>query len=217
MDKVALIAGATGLTGQHLLQLLLASSRYRQVKVLTRRDEQVEHPKAEMVKVDWDRLEDFTSYLEADDIFCGLGTTMKKAGSKEAFQKVDYQYPLDLARLTLEQGAQQYLLISAMGADADSMFFYNRVKGQLEDDLAKLAFRSIHIFRPSLLLGERQEERKGEETAKVVMNTVKMFMRGPLRKYQPIHVARVAKDMLDAAAAEEAGIHIHQNHEMLKG
>ncbi len=210
----ALIAGATGLVGKHLLSMLLNSSEYKKVYVLSRRPLGEKHPKLEEIIIDFDKLPE-QELPAAEDIFCCLGTTMKKAGSKEAFRKVDFVYPYELANKALENAAEQYLLVSAMGANRNSFFFYNRVKGEVEEGISKLpGYKSISIFRPSLLLGEREEKRLGEGIANKLMRFLKPLMVGPLRKYRGIHARTVANGMLKAAQQKVRGVHIYESEEI---
>lgn len=210
----ALIAGATGLVGKHLLSMLLNSNDYKKVYVLSRQPLDEEHPKLEEVIIDFDRLPE-QELPAADDVFCCLGTTMKKAGSKEAFRQVDFVYPYELARKARESGAEQYLLISAMGANRGSFFFYNRVKGEVEEGISRLpGYKSISIFRPSLLFGEREEKRLGEGIAGKLMQFIKPLMIGPLRKYRGIHARTVANGMLKTAQQKPRGVHVYESEEI---
>ncbi|WP_439880260.1 oxidoreductase [Pontibacter sp. MBLB2868] len=216
MQKVrtALIAGASGLVGGHCLNLLLQSTRYSQVISIGRHDLPLIHPKLEQHVVDFNKLKTASANLVADDVFCCLGTTIKKAGSKEAFYKVDHTFPVELARVSLQKGASQFLVVSAMGADAGSMIFYNKVKGEMERDVQQLGFSTVHIFRPSLLLGEREEKRSGEEWASKIMKPLSGLMIGPLKDYKPIEAETVARAMLSAASQDEKGVHVHNSNEI---
>ena len=209
--KAALVAGSTGLIGSQLVQLLLASSRYDQVKAITRTDLPLNDDKLVQVKVDFRRLEDFKDELKADDVFCCLGTTMAKARSEKRFKEVDYDYPMALANLSLAQGAKQFLLVSALGANKQSSIFYNLVKGQLEDAVTKLPFQAIHIFRPSLLLGARAEHRSAEEAAKFFYKAFGFLIPA---KYKAINADKVAKAMVYFATHEERGIQIHESRDL---
>lgn len=211
MQKVrnALIVGASGLVGGHLLSLLLKSQRYSEVISVGRRELPLIYPNLEQRVIDFDKMKEYASDLVADDVFCCLGTTIKKAGSKEAFHKVDYTYVTQLADITAQRGSSQFLVVSAMGADAGSMFFYNKVKGEMEQHVKEQLFSSVHIFRPALLLGEREEQRTGEEFASKVMKPLSGLMIGPLEKYKPIEAETVAKGMLYAASQDQRGVHIH--------
>jgi uncharacterized protein YbjT (DUF2867 family) len=208
--KIALIAGASGLTGSFLLQQLLESNRYDRVKALVRRPLEREHPKLEQVVFDYDNPD--PELIEADHVYCCLGTTMKKAGSKEAFRKVDYDYPLQLARMAYRNGAQKFALVSAVGANSRSMFFYNRVKGQLEEAIREIAFSATYILRPSMLLGPRQEKRFGEELGKAVMKPLRVLFPSNMK---PVHVSQVAACMADHMNRDEQGVHVIPSGRML--
>lgn len=213
-QKTALIAGASGLIGSQLLTLLLASDRYAKVIVVGRRPVPQVHPKLEQRVLDFDQLEQHALALIADDVYCCLGTTMRQAGSKEAFYKVDYLYVVKLAALTAGNFAAQFLVVSAMGADPDSRFYYNRVKGEMEDAVRKTPFRVIHFFRPSLLLGARSEKRLGEQIGAVLLGILRPLLLGPLRKYQPVAAATVARAMLRAAEEDGGGVRVHLSDEI---
>jgi uncharacterized protein YbjT (DUF2867 family) len=152
--KTALVAGASGLIGKQCLYELLAEKEYIKVIALVRKELTIKHPKLEQIQMDFDQLVSYTHMFQADDVFCCLGTTMKKAGSQENFKKVDYAYPMALAKAALNNGARQFLIVTALGADKKSSIFYNRVKGDVEESLQLLDYPALHIFRPSMLLGE---------------------------------------------------------------
>ncbi|UOQ54976.1 NAD-dependent epimerase/dehydratase family protein [Hymenobacter cellulosivorans] len=217
LQKTALIAGASGLVGSQLLPLLLASDRYAKVIAVGRRPVPMVHPKLEQRVLDMDQLEQHRLSLIADDVFCCLGTTMRQAGSKEAFYKVDYLYVVKLAALTAANFAAQFMVVSAMGADADSRFYYNKVKGEMEDTVRQAPFRAIHIFRPSLLLGERAEKRAGEQVGAVLLRVLNPLLVGPLRKYRAVSAATVAQSMLRAAEDDGGGIKVHLSDEIAAG
>ncbi len=212
----ALIAGATGLVGSHCLRLLLDNDRYSQVISVGRREVPIIHPKLDQQIVDFDNLKKYSANLAADDVFCCLGTTIKKAGSKESFYKVDYTYVVELAKLTAAKNASQFLVVSAMGADESSLFFYNKVKGQMERAVQDMEFRGVQIFRPSLLLGERDEERTGEEVAAKIMQPLSKLMIGPLSKYKPIEAEDVAKAMVQTALQNKGGNHIYPSDKIAR-
>ena len=209
--KTALIAGATGLVGNELLQKLLVSTRYTSVIALARSPLIPEHEKLTNIITGFHNLEDSIKDLYPDDVFCCLGTTMAKAGSKEKFYEVDFHYPLNLARATLRRGAKQYLLVTALGANKGSSIYYNRVKGEVEEAISQTGFETIHIFRPSLLLGSRTEKRPGEDAAK---GLYKVFNFAIPRKYKAIPADRVADSMITMAARDMKGIFIHESQDM---
>jgi len=208
--KTALIAGSTGLIGRQLLQLLLESDRYTKVVALTRNDLPA-HPKLEVLKTQFDNLSQWSNKLAADDVFCCLGTTMAKAGSRENFYQVDFFYPLLIAKTAQARGAKQYLLVSALGANPDSTIYYNRVKGEIEQAIREVPFTTVHIFRPSLLLGPREEKRSGENAAKLFYRIFGFLIP---RKYKAIDSARVARAMLAEAGREQPGQFVHESGEL---
>jgi len=195
-NKRALIAGATGLVGGHVLTRLLAHPSYSRVEVLVRRELPIRDPKLIQRIVDFEHLD---AGLAADDVFCCLGTTIAKAGSQEAFRRVDHDYPLALARAGMAAGARQFLMVSSLGADARSSVFYLRVKGETERDIAATGLPKVVFMRPSFLFGERLEQRTGERVAAFIGRMIAPLLVGPLRKYGPIHADDVAAAMLYAA------------------
>ncbi|GAC1600416.1 MAG: oxidoreductase [Hymenobacter sp.] len=214
MRKTALLAGASGLIGSHLLPLLLESERYSKVIVVGRKALPVLHPKLTQVVTELDHLAHVRLQLIADDVFCCLGTTRKQAGSKEAFYRVDYLYVVTLAALAAGNFASQFMVVSSLGADADAQVYYSRVKGEMEAAVRQTPFRAIHIFRPSLLLGERAQPRLGERLGAVVLRALRPLLRGPLKKYQPVSAAAVAAAMLRAAEDDGGGVRVHESDEL---
>jgi uncharacterized protein YbjT (DUF2867 family) len=211
--KTALLSGSSGLVGKHLLSLLLSSDRYSKVIALTRRDLPLQDPKLIQVKTDLSSLAQHLGSVRADDVFCCLGTTIRKAGSREKFYEVDFTYPFALAKIMKERGSLQFLLVSALGADKESSFFYNRVKGEVEEVISHVGYETFHIFRPSLLLGQREEKRAGEHAAKVFFNLFGVLVP---EKYQPVHASQVASAMLLAASQEVKGKFIHLSSDIRK-
>ncbi|MDF9800666.1 uncharacterized protein YbjT (DUF2867 family) [Catalinimonas alkaloidigena] len=212
-NKNALIAGATGLIGSELLRILKHHPYYQKVYVLTRRPLDISHERITEIIVNFDELS-AADLPQIDDIYCCLGTTMKKAGSKEGFRKVDYDYPLKLAKLGKEKGARQYLIVTALGADKKSRFFYNQVKGEAEEAIAATGYEALHIFRPSILLGDRGENRTGERIGQVMMNVMSPLMLGTLKKYRPIEGKNVAEAMFIAAKQNLKGPHLFESEKI---
>lgn len=203
----AVIAGATGLIGTFLVDVMKSDKDVLSAIALTRRDGKQEG-KVAWTKIDFDNVSDLENACNgADHAFYCLGTTMKIAGSKESFRKVDHDFVVAFAKAAKAQGIGSFSVISAIGSDANSSVFYNKVKGEMEIDLENLGFESLHIFHPSLLLGPRTESRFGEKVATVVMNLVSPLMVGSMKKYKPIHVKTVAKSMLRLAKAPLEGVH----------
>lgn len=198
----ALIVGASGLVGSQLLPLLLASPRYEHVHALVRKPLSTAHAKLTLHTVDFDALGVYTRFPAVDDVFCCLGTTIKTAGSQDAFYKVDFAYVVETARIARERGATQLVVISAMGASPRSRVFYSRVKGEMEEAVSRLGYRSVTIVRPSFLGGERSENRPGERLALAMLSPLARFVP---RKYRVIDAAAVARAMLYAAEHAKSG------------
>lgn len=204
-NKKALILGASGLIGRELTDLLLQSSHYDEVVTFVRKPLAIRHPKLTQIIYQYDHPD--TSLIQADDIYCALGSTIKKAGSKSAFRKIDYEYPIEIAKAGLQNGAKQFLIVTALGAAPDSRIFYSRVKGEVEMTLEQTGYSSLHIFRPSLLTGKRTEKRTGEDFAKILATIIDPLLIGPLRKYRSIQGRQVAQAMLQIAKKNIAGTH----------
>jgi uncharacterized protein YbjT (DUF2867 family) len=211
----ALLLGATGLVGGHVLDLLLSDPAYTRVTVLGRRPVARMHPKLDQRTADFDRLrEEHAISFAVDDVFCCLGTTIAAAGSQDAFRRVDHDYVVSAARAAAEHGARRYLLVSAAGANARSRIFYNRVKGEAEDGVRAQSLEGIAILRPSLLLGERTESRTGEKWAQRIMPAMDWMMVGPLRRYRPIEAATVARAMVRLAKEGTRGVRVLESDEI---
>jgi len=201
MSRHVVLAGATGLVGGQLLQQLLDDANVADVVALTRRPVPIPHPKLVPAVVDFAHLADF-ALPHVDDCFLCLGTTIRAAGSQEAFRMVDFVLPLAIAQMALAVGATRCFVVSATGADARSRVFYSRVKGELEDALNTLPFRTVVAFRPSLLAGDRAEYRAGERAALAVLRPLGTLL--PAR-WRPVEARAVARAMMDAARRDEAG------------
>ena len=214
MYKTALIIGATGLAGEQCLKQLLLAPEYNRVIALTRNPLTLTSGKFQNVVVDFDNLENYKQQLRADDIFCAIGTTIGKAGSQAAFKKVDFDIPLAVATTAGANGAERFILVSSLGADAKSNVFYGRIKGQLEEALAKLGYPALIIFRPSILLGDRKEKRTGEEIGRFVAEKLSFIFSGPLKKYKGTPVDVLATAMIKSANAGWIGTRIVENEEI---
>jgi uncharacterized protein YbjT (DUF2867 family) len=208
VNSVAIL-GATGLVGSECVRQFAESREFARVVTLARRPLPATLARAhvETHVVDFERLGDAAEHFRVSHIVCALGTTIKKAGSQERFRRVDHDYPLAAARLGLRQGARHFLLVSALGANARSRIFYNRVKGAVEDAIRALPYRSVTIMRPSLLLGERGEFRLGESIGKLFAGIVP-------RRYRPVHARAVAATLLRAAVEDQAGIRVIESRDI---
>ncbi|MFF2852082.1 NAD(P)H-binding protein [Streptomyces sp. NPDC058001] len=206
--RTALLAGATGLVGGHLLAQLLADPRYTRVTVLARRPLAQAHDELDVRLVDFAALDE-DSVPTADDVYCTLGTTIKKAGSQEAFRAVDQHYTVAVARHALRAGAHRIALCSSIGAKSDARQFYLRVKGDTEREVTALGYESTQIFRPSLLLGNRDERRPGERAMTALAPLLAPVLAGPLRPYRPVTADRLATAMITSLTTATPGAHIH--------
>lgn len=211
-----MLLGATGLTGGKVLQGLLGREEVSQVVALVRHKLPTLHDKLAQHEVDFDRLEDHAELFDVDVIICCLGTTIKKAGSQDQFRKVDLGYPMKAGELGRSRGVRAFILMSAIGASSSSTIFYNRVKGELEDALRDLDYPYLSIYHPSLLLGDRKEQRTAETLGIKAMPLVNRLLIGPLDKYRGIEAQTVASAMVNEAchlAAEPAAEQVVQTRE----
>jgi uncharacterized protein YbjT (DUF2867 family) len=210
VPRRALVAGATGLVGSRLVDVLLADPVCEAIDVLARRPLARQAPKLHVHEVDFERLAAF-AFPAVDDLYCCLGTTIRTAGSQQAFRHIDYDLPLAIARGALDRGASQFLFVSAMGADARSSVFYSRVKGEFEAAAAALGFRTTIAFRPSLLSGKRAERRLGERLALAVLQPAGRLVP---RNYRPVADTAVARAMAAFAKRGLAGFHVVSSGEI---
>ncbi len=209
--KTALVVGSTGLIGSQLIELLLQDDYYTKVIAISRNPLALEQPKLVTIIADVDLLASHKTSLVADHVYCCLGTTIKKAKTKEAFRKIDFDYPLLVAQLTKELGAISYLLVSALGANKNSSVFYNKVKGEVEEAIQQVGFKAYHIIRPSLLLGPRVEKRDGEQSIQKVFSAIDFLIP---KKYKAIESIKVARAMIALAKQNSAGNFIHESKEL---
>ena len=213
--KTALIAGATGLVGQALLQKILDSKYYSKLIVLVRNPLDIKHEKLVEYKIDFNTIAELTLDANIDDVFCCLGTTIKTAGSKAAFTKVDYSYVVQLAEWANVHHCQQFSVISSVGASTSTSNFYLKTKGDMEDAVGRLGLPGVHIYRPSLLIGQRNEFRLGEKIAAQLMRISKPLFKGKLRKYQAITAEALAQAMHHKAQLRVKGIYLYEGAEIV--
>lgn len=197
--RTALVFGATGLVGSYVTALLCADERYSKVLVFSRREVEPVCAKAEMVVTDFDKLTEIADQVRGHDLFMCLGTTLRKAGSKEAQRHIDQELPLHIAAIASRNGVANYLFVSSLGADAGSGNFYLRLKGETEQVLHQYPFVKRVLLRPSMLLGKRHESRLGESIGKVIVRLLTPLLIGPFRRYRGIHGKAVAKAMIAIA------------------
>lgn len=213
-QKSALVFGATGLIGGHLLRALLNSPVYGEVTAVVRRDTGIQHPKLKQLYADLQSVSEISRQLVADDVFCCLGTTRKKTPDLQDYYRIDHDYPVIAATFSKENGAQAFLLVSAVGANADSSNFYLRMKGETERDISTVGFEKLAIFRPSLLTGQRKEARWMEKLSEGVLAILNPLLMGRWKRYRSIPAASVARAMYKAAQNDINGIHYYYGNEM---
>ena len=202
----ALVVGATGLVGGEIIDGLVADPGVDEVRALVRRqlDRWAPTSKLRELVADFDALDAHPDWFRVDQVYCALGTTIRKAGSPEAFRRVDFDYPFAVARLAHAQGARHFLLVSAAGADAASRIFYSRVKGDLEDAVRAVGYTSVTIARPSVLLGAREELRVGELVMKRLAHVFPAA-------WKPVQARQVASALIRAARVGKPGVEILNN------
>ena len=204
-----MLLGASGLIGNYCLTRLLEESEVKQVVAPARRPLESTHPKLAEHLIDFDELPKYGDLFEVDTLFCCLGTTLNAAGSREAFEKVDFGYVQQAAKLAAGKQVRQFLLVSAYGSDSRSPVFYSRIKGRAEQAVQKLPFDCVHILRPSMLLGSRSRPRLKEELLKPLANITLPLFFGPLRRLRPVQAEAVAGLMVDLAKGDYSGVHVH--------
>ncbi len=202
--KKALIIGATGLIGSMLTEALLRDDTFDEVHLLVRRSLPLSHPKLKQQLFDFDHPQ--VDLIQGEVLFCAMGTTLRKAGSQAAQYKIDCLYPFEVAKNAKQQGIKQFILVSSIGADAQSSNFYLRTKGDLEEKLKSLAFDSLVLVRPSLIMGERQERRLGEKIAMTLMPLLNPLLIGKLRKYRGVAAERIVATLIEQAKLGTKGI-----------
>jgi uncharacterized protein YbjT (DUF2867 family) len=207
--RTALIAGASGLIGGHCLTLLLENENYSNVISIGRRALDITHSKLEQHVVDFNKLENYEDLFKVNDVFCCLGTTIKTAGSKEKFRLVDSVFPIKMAQLAQSNDVEVYSIVTAMGANAKSSIFYNQVKGEVENELETLDIPAVHILQPSLLLGDRNENRTGEAIAQAIFKVINPIFVGKLKQFKGIPGKRVAEKMVALANNGSKGYQKH--------
>lgn len=214
--KTAIVIGATGLVGNFITRKLLDDNRYVKVKVFGRRSLHISNPKLEEHIVNFDKIDLWKDSLVGDELYSALGTTIKKAGSKEAQYKIDFTYQYEVAKAATQNGVTKYLLVSSAGANYKSENFYLRMKGKLDEAAQQLSFNQVIIFRPSILVGLRIERRVAESIGIKIAGTITKIIPA-LKKYRPIEAFRVAEAMIKSANQNLSGIiKIYQPEEIFE-
>lgn len=189
------VIGATGLVGSHLVNILLEDNTFEKVRIFVRRHSELSHPKLEEKIVDLSDENSWGEFIKGDVLFSALGTTLKQAGSKEKEYEVDFTYNLNFAKKARQNGIENYVLVSSVGANAKSRIFYARMKGELDDAVSELGFKNLAVLRPASLTGDRNERRLMEE---ITIPLVRFVTKFAFKKYRPIHGKTVATAMKNA-------------------
>lgn len=206
--RSALIFGASGMVGNELLHLLISHPAYDSIVSLARREIDFEHPKLKQIKVDFENLDSHQSHFANQDVYCCLGTTIKKAKSKEDFRKIDFSYVTKIASLAAKNKVENFAVISSLGVTDKPKGLYLKTKAEMEAVVKKFNFKRCFILRPSLLLGNRKEKRTGEQLAKILIQLFSPLLFGRLKKYRGVNGQKVAKKMIELMLQNEKGIFI---------
>ncbi|MGI4022676.1 MAG: NAD(P)H-binding protein [Janthinobacterium lividum] len=216
MQYKAVIAGASGLIGNLLLNHLLNHPDYHEVLVLVRRKLNLEHQKLRQLVVNFDNLKDCENEIIGHAIFCCLGTTKSKTPDSKDYRKIDHDYPVQLAKIAAKNSIQQFHLVSALGADMKSSFFYNKLKGETEQDIKQIKIPVINIYQPSLLTGDRKEKRLAERFASSLFKLIDPILIGSLKKYSSIAAYIVALEMVNQSLKNNSGIFTYPSDQIKK-
>jgi uncharacterized protein YbjT (DUF2867 family) len=205
MANKAIIAGASGLIGSKLLNILLNEPAYNAVLVLVRKELPIKHKKLIQLIVDFDQLETYAASITGHAIFCCLGSTKKKTPDLSIYRKIDHDYPVKLAQMATQNGMDQYHLVSSIGADSKSSNFYTKMKGETAEDIEKLGLKCLHVYEPSFLTGDRKESRPLERVMVGLMSVINPLLIGSLKKYRSIPAQTVAQAMFNESLKNEEG------------
>jgi len=210
---VANVIGATGLVGKALVQQLLSDKRFEKVRIFVRRETGLKHPKLEQLIVDFAKIENWEKQLTGDVLFSALGTTLKQAGCKEKQWEIDFTYNLNFTRKAKENGIENYVLVSSVGANSNSSIFYTKMKGELDEAVSRIGFRNLAILRPASLTGPRENRRMAEEISIPILNLLTRFA---MKNYRPISDETVAKAMINAVFRRKIDKTIYEGAEVFK-
>jgi len=208
----ALVIGGSGLVGSCLVSKLVSSEKYTSVILLVRRKQLQVHPKINEIIFDFKDQSDIPFFDKVDHVFCCIGTTIKKAGSRKNFMGIDYGIPIRFAYWSERMNVRSFSIITSMGANESSFFFYNKVKGKVENKIKKMSIPKINIFRPALILGQRLDKRPGEKLGQAIFRLINPVLIGPARKYRAIEAGQVAEGMLYHLEKKDQGVHIIESN-----
>lgn len=211
MSNKAVIAGASGLIGSKLLEILLHEPYYDEVLILVRNELPVSNKKLVQLVIDFEKLDDHAAAITGHAFFCCLGSTIKKTPDLAEYRKIDHDYPLKLAQLAKRNSVEQYHLVSSIGANSESSNFYTRTKGETEADIEKVGIKCLHIYQPSFLAGPRKESRPREQFFLGLMKIIDPLLVGNLAKYRSIPAATVARAMFNESTKKQEGVFVHSS------
>jgi uncharacterized protein YbjT (DUF2867 family) len=215
MSNRAIVAGASGLIGSKLLNILLQQSGYNEILILVRKELPIADKKLVQLVIDFEKLDEHTGAITGNVIFCCLGSTKKKTPNLIEYRKIDHDYPVKLAQLAKQNGVEQYHLVSAIGANSKSSNFYTKMKGETEDNIQKIGVKCLHIYQPSVLTGDRKESRPAERFAIGLMKVIDPMLIGGLKKYRSIPAETVARAMFNESKKKEEGVFIHSSDKII--
>jgi uncharacterized protein YbjT (DUF2867 family) len=214
MANKAIIAGSTGLIGSKLLQILLRETFYDEVLILVRKKIDIQHQKLTQLVVDFDQLDTYAHAINGHALFSCLGSTNAKTPDKAIYRRIDHDYPVKLGQLALQNGIEQYHLVSSLGANAASSMFYPKTKGETEADLQRLGLPALYIYRPSMLIGDRQEKRAMEKTLTAIFKLIDPLLFGSWKKYRSINGETVAMAMYKQSTTNNTGLFIYESDQI---
>lgn len=215
MSNKAIIAGASGLIGSKLLNILLQQPNYDEILILVRKELPIADKKLVQLVIDFEKLDEYAGAITGHAIFCCLGSTKKKTPDLAEYRKIDHDYPVKLAQLAKKNDVKQFHLVSAIGANSISSNFYTKMKGETEEDIQKVGLKCLHIYRPSLLTGDRKESRPAERFAIGLMKIIDPVLIGSLKKYRSIPAETVARAMFNESKKKEEGVFIHSSDKII--
>lgn len=213
--KSAIVVGSTGLVGKHLINTLINSNIFDRVTALVRSPYFKDYKNIEEIVLDFNKEDPFVSLKKANHVFCCLGSTIRKAGSKKAFKFVDFDLPVLFAKWAEQNNCETFSLVSSLGADSKSKMFYNKTKGEIENEIKKFSFSKTQIFRPSLIMGKRNEFRPGELLGKGIFTLLNPLMVGTLKKYKAIHAKDIAQGMVGHLSKNQYGVKVIESNEIM--
>jgi len=214
MKETAILLGASGLIGSHLLPLLLNSPAYAEVTVYVRKALPINNSKLKQIITDFEDLDVLNDGINASIVFSCLGSTKKKTPDIKKYRRIDYGIPLHFAQQAKKNGARQFHLVSSLGADAKSGNYYSKIKGEIEDAVNSIGYETVHIYQPSFLKGERNENRPLEKLMLPIMSLLDVVLIGPLKKYKSIEATEVASAMYNQSITNQRGTLVHQSDQI---